>query len=195
MGFFFSGCDSTHYGTDCSLACSINCTGNICNKKGYCTDGCKMGTYGDMCQKQCSTCNANCDRITGQCIGECPTGKFGTYCEEMCDQLCSNGCMKSNGVCNSCDDKKYGDYCNKTCSPQCQSACDQQSGSCECLSGWTGTACNGRYTKHFCVLTRDYVKEISCFRLTQNIMLMFPVTPFYTHPSFMMIILSISVIF
>uniref|UniRef100_A0A8W8NY22 protein-tyrosine-phosphatase n=1 Tax=Magallana gigas TaxID=29159 RepID=A0A8W8NY22_MAGGI len=105
-----------------------------------------MGTYGDMCQKQCSTCKANCDRISGQCIGECPTGKFGTYCEEMCDQLCSNGCTKSNGVCNSCDDKKYGDYCNKTCSPQCQSACDQQSGSCECISGWTGTTCNEALT-------------------------------------------------
>lgn len=54
--------------------------------------------------------------------------------------------MKSNGVCNSCEEKKYGDYCNKTCSPQCQSACDQQSGSCECISGWTGTACNEALT-------------------------------------------------
>ena len=143
---YFQGCDVMHYGPNCSLGCSVNCLQQTCNNiTGFCSQGCKEGFYGDVCDKGCSSCSAGCNRDTGECEGACPVRKYGTLCDQTCTSACKQECDRLTGVCGSCADDKYGDFCNKTCGEGCDSGCDRYNGSCLCKTGWEGETCHGNY--------------------------------------------------
>ena len=142
--FILKGCDTTHYGADCSFECSVNCIHQNCNNiTGSCTHGCKTGYYGDFCNNICSGCLEGCRRDSGECEGACPVGKFGTHCEKTCNKTCEGGCTKTSGVCTSCMDGWYGETCDEICSAGCSLRCDQVDGKCTCKPGWEGYDCRG----------------------------------------------------
>ncbi|XP_062622095.1 scavenger receptor class F member 1-like [Saccostrea cucullata] len=140
------GCDSNHYGSDCSMECSVNCKRQTCdNAKGSCTYGCNSGFYSEKCEKRCSTCLSACNRQSGECEGPCPNGMYGNHCNITCSRNCENGCSKIDGLCNSgCIDGKFGIDCLQTCGGGCSSRCDQADGNCSCKTGWLGQNCNGK---------------------------------------------------
>ncbi|XP_062600594.1 multiple epidermal growth factor-like domains protein 10 [Saccostrea cucullata] len=100
-------------------------------------EGCKRGTYGKLCNNNCSKhCEDNkCDITNGTCLG-CLPGWKGQFCQTQCDS------------------GSYGKNCNFRCSGHCldDQTCNHLTGICDkgCVPGWTLTMCNescsyGRY--------------------------------------------------
>ncbi|XP_055859523.1 fibrillin-1-like isoform X4 [Biomphalaria glabrata] len=133
------GCDSTHWGQNCSNVCQCNDSNSLdCNDiNGTCT--CKTGWTG-----------TNCD----QDIDECAI--YSTFCTnlyEVCHNLkgsaecvCQNGFYRptAGAACQGCDSTHWGQNCSNVC--QCAVTnsldCNDVSGTCTCKPGWTGTKCD-----------------------------------------------------
>lgn len=105
--------------------CNVSCD-NGCQKDTGVCNNCTLGLFGDVCGKECSTCPAECDRITGECIGECTVGKFGKLCNITCDLECENGCSRITGVCNN----RCEDFCNKSCNNFEKESANASGGTC-----------------------------------------------------------------
>lgn len=78
---WYQGCDSTHYGLNCSKSCSLNCTIGCTKATGVCYS-CVEGKFGEFCDKTCGAgCVSGCDQYTGQCV--CKLGWQSDRCEGM----------------------------------------------------------------------------------------------------------------
>lgn len=76
---FHSGCDSTHYGANCSLECNVYCKDGCRIDSGTCYS-CIEGHYGDACDKKCGAgCVSVCNRYSGDCV--CKPGWQGGKCD------------------------------------------------------------------------------------------------------------------
>lgn len=103
-------CDDTHYGTNCSLECSVYCKDGCSRDSGTC-NSCIEGNYGDTCDKKCGAgCVSGCNRYNGSCV--CKPGWQGDRCDE-------------------CSPFYHGDSCNNKCSSNClHGTCFVNNGSC-----------------------------------------------------------------
>lgn len=73
------GCDSTHYGLNCTKKCSVNCTIGCTKDTGVCYS-CVEGKFGEYCDKKCGIgCVSGCDQYSGQCV--CKHGWQSDRCE------------------------------------------------------------------------------------------------------------------
>lgn len=104
-------CDSSQYGPDCSLNCSVYCKNGCSRDSGTCYS-CIEGHYGDACDKKCGPgCVSGCNRYKGSCVcrpgwqgdrcDECSQLYYGTSCNYKCSQNCISGtCFAHNGSCD-----------------------------------------------------------------------------------------------
>lgn len=77
----YLGCDSTHYGLNCTRRCSVNCTIGCTKDTGVCYS-CVEGKFGEYCDKKCGIgCVSGCDQYSGQCM--CKLGWQSDRCEGM----------------------------------------------------------------------------------------------------------------
>ncbi|XP_065938298.1 uncharacterized protein [Magallana gigas] len=141
------GCDSGHYGENCSSNCDHcknnatcgiqngECDNNGCAGPGYqppLCKGCIPGMYGVHCEKNCSRyCRfINCDRKTGACFDGCKNGYIGSFCNQTCPfgkygpncgEIC--GHCYNNTVCNhgngTCLEGCEAGYWNHNCKTLC----------------------------------------------------------------------------
>ncbi|XP_055884847.1 multiple epidermal growth factor-like domains protein 10 isoform X4 [Biomphalaria glabrata] len=116
--------------TNCKSCYSDSCVCLLC-KSGYlgqyCTEECKIGTWGKNCLSNCSpNCDSNqsCDILTGDCLGACKAGYLGPQCQTLCPP----------GL--------YGLDCQDNCSENCLHPCDSTDGHCSpCRPGYEGESC------------------------------------------------------
>ncbi|XP_056003642.1 cell death abnormality protein 1-like [Ostrea edulis] len=152
--FSFKGCDSAHYGLNCSQQCDVNCKDRVCNSNGFCTLGCKSGFYGNTCKNACPSCPSGCNRNSGDCEGTCPNDRYGKQCNLPCSPGCTGGCNRDTGACDrGCVVGKFGSNCSENCNTGCIADCDQNDGRCECKTGWQGDKCDdcrSDYHGHLC---------------------------------------------
>ncbi|XP_053395733.1 multiple epidermal growth factor-like domains protein 10 [Mercenaria mercenaria] len=170
-----SGCNKTtgicdtcidRYGINCTLICSQNCgtepVGNsrkaICHRaNGECLH-CKLGFYGQFCDKPCPE---NCENYTenkqqcykadGSCL-KCQDGYFGTFCKQKCSKNCGRGENRKKGSCDQntgrCDHGRMSGWYNNTCQETCNITCKDllcHINTGECLSG-----CENGFEGVFC---------------------------------------------
>lgn len=76
---------------------------------GSCDDGCQLGRYGDVCDKECSqTCVGNICIRSGSCdaVLGCVDGFYGFSCTDECNTTCNDGsCHRDEGDCEECRTK------------------------------------------------------------------------------------------
>ncbi|XP_046564883.1 serine/threonine-protein phosphatase 6 regulatory ankyrin repeat subunit B-like isoform X2 [Haliotis rubra] len=81
---------------------------------------CPLGTYGETCDKNCSTnCAPSpfdkavfCHKLTGRCSEGCKRGWHGDQCNLGCSKNCLNYvCNVDTGTCIRCKANYSGDYC------------------------------------------------------------------------------------
>ncbi|XP_060599714.1 uncharacterized protein LOC132753277 isoform X2 [Ruditapes philippinarum] len=110
-----------------------------------CTGICKLGYYGDGCDKTCpSNCDsAGCEQADGTCIGNCKEGFYGKTCKDSCPVNCKTISCLPDGTCTECKPKLHGDKCDKPCST-CKTACYKDTGNCTsdgCQMNYYGSKC------------------------------------------------------
>ena len=99
--------------------CSPNCFDDLCDTTTNCTNGCKSGHWGDVCNKQCPyQCDGNvCDNENGGCTQGCHLGWYGDTCNKACSSRCSRSkCEQINGIRSAgCVGNWAGDKCDSKC--------------------------------------------------------------------------------
>jgi len=74
--------------------CPIGCKNGKCRQDGTCSEGCKLGKFGNHCDEICPvTCIGACDAATtgykdGECT-KCTDGFRGIFCDKPCHKTCS----------------------------------------------------------------------------------------------------------
>ncbi|GFR62173.1 multiple epidermal growth factor-like domains 10 [Elysia marginata] len=101
--YISKGCPLRRYGTRCLQTCNANCGGSddACDYiNGTCTNGCKNGYTGDMCDMRC------------------PSGHYGGGCNKNCSEGCggdTHPCHHVNGFCDlGCEPGYQGALCTQT---------------------------------------------------------------------------------
>ncbi|KAI8737995.1 multiple epidermal growth factor domains protein 6, partial [Biomphalaria glabrata] len=138
-GGLCEGCDSTHWGQNCSNVCQCDVSNSLdCNDvNGTCT--CEPGWTGTKCDQDIDECAINVTVCTNS--------------NEICHNLngsaecvCQDGLFKPNSSasCQACDSTHWGQNCSNVC--QCDVSnsldCNDVNGTCTCKPGWTGTKCD-----------------------------------------------------
>ena len=81
---------------------------------------CPAGTWGDMCDSDCSSTCANntCNQRTGQC--ECRSGSYLDTENNIC-MNCPDNCIVCTAAsnCTRCKGGEYGSACEHSCTPHC----------------------------------------------------------------------------
>ncbi|XP_046554157.1 ankyrin-3-like isoform X2 [Haliotis rubra] len=83
------------------------------------SEECPLGTYGETCDKNCSTNCApsadkkvHCHKLTGKCSEGCNRGWHRDQCNLGCSRNCLNNvCQVQTGTCIKCKANYSGDYC------------------------------------------------------------------------------------
>lgn len=90
---------------ECSYWCGHNLSSPLptCRESdGYCNFGCKVGYYGDRCERACSQrcLDGECEQQTGICSVGCVTGMFGGLCNRPCSKCLQATCNRKDGTCS-----------------------------------------------------------------------------------------------
>lgn len=144
-------CSAGYRGTNCTIKCPTDSSGNICSNHGTCdTNGqcqCNSGFSGSDCS-QTGTCPNKCNTPNGKCVDNkcvCADGYFGDDCSRSCPkiqgQVCSGHGTCQAGVC-LCDQYWLAPDCSKcsdskACGPR--KSCNE--GTCGCAVGFSGDDC------------------------------------------------------
>ncbi len=150
-------CQKGFYLRNCSMKCSKNCLGEICNNiTGYCFQ-CKDKFYGNFCEYECPNNCIKCNRENGECI-TCEKNYY--LKDEKCIE-CSNDCLNKTcnnitGECDKCkDNHRYGKFCEEKCPENClekesEPICNRTTGTCEdCKEFFRGPNCSNCIEKHY----------------------------------------------
>ncbi|CAH1774353.1 unnamed protein product, partial [Owenia fusiformis] len=143
----------------------------------YCC--CAQGFEGDRCQIEKDECAFDPCQNNGTCIDtadsytcNCTLGYSGTNCEDIIDMCNPNPCQ-NNAQCftegNTFNCNCTDNFFNKTCGTYCEPrddcgghyTCDETDGSFDCLSGWTGDACNIQSEEPLCTVEEIIPKSIT----------------------------------
>ncbi|CAG5135119.1 unnamed protein product, partial [Candidula unifasciata] len=145
-------CGRQTYGQDCSYDCPQHCENTVCDHvSGICTQGCKSGHKGILCDEECargtygqdcnSTCPQHCQNIdihrsvcqhsSGACTQGCQSGYTGLLCDE------------------SCPSGTYGENCIHSCPEFCDPS-GQQASVCHHIEGVCLNGCQPGRMGDFC---------------------------------------------
>ncbi|XP_052073782.1 multiple epidermal growth factor-like domains protein 10 isoform X1 [Mytilus californianus] len=155
--------------------CSLHCNGGISNcngSTGHCLEGCTLGWFGALCNKQCqiSNCHICADDHFGKTYCKvCNTGMYFDYSSGSClncSDHCIGGrlaCDKDTGKCpKGCYSGYHGEKCQYVCG-NCKGQSCFVNGTCPsgCENGWFNEYCSQKFPEH-CSDSKQFLKNGTC---------------------------------